>query len=153
GGRAYTFGLYSNLGTLDTKGLDFTLNWRAALHDIAGHSLPGSVGFNVSGTRLISYKQQTAPSAAINEVDGTGTYFSWRTVTGLSYEVGPARVQLLWTHLPSIKNSIAASQPSTTILPTPKYNLFNLSGGYQFSTTLSMRLGIDNLFDRRPQLV
>jgi outer membrane receptor protein involved in Fe transport len=153
GGRAYTEALYSNLGALDTKGLDFTFNWKAGLDDMFGHDLPGSVGFSVSGTKLISFKQQTAPSAAINDVDGTGTYFSWRTVTGVSYEVGPARVQLLWTHLPMIDNSVAATQPSTTILPTHKYNVFNLNGGYDFSETLSMRVGVDNLFDRQPPLV
>lgn len=153
GGRAYTSALYSNLGVLNTRGLDFTFNWRAALQDMFGHDLPGSLGFNVSGTKLISYEQQTAPTAAINELDDTGTYFSWRTVTGLSYEVGPANVRLQWTHLPGIKNAVAASQPSTTILPTGKYNLFNLSGGYAFSDTFSMRLGVDNLFDREPEIV
>jgi outer membrane receptor protein involved in Fe transport len=153
GGRAYTFGLYSNLGTLNTQGLDYTFNWKAALADIAGHNLPGSVGFNVSGTWLLSFKQQTAASAAINELDGTGSYFRYRTVTGLSYEVGPASVQLLWTHLPSVKNSVAATQPSTTILPTSKYNVFNLSAGFELSKRLSMRLGIDNLLDRLPPLV
>jgi outer membrane receptor protein involved in Fe transport len=153
GGRAYTEALYSNLGALDTKGLDFTFNWKAGLEDMFGHGLPGSVGFNVSGTRLLSYKEQTAPSAAIVERDGTGTYFRWRTVTGLSYMVGPASVQLQWTHLPSIKNATAATQPSTTILPTENYERFNLSASYEFSKMLSMRLGVDNLFDRQPPLV
>jgi outer membrane receptor protein involved in Fe transport len=48
---------------------------------------------------------------------------------------------------------VAATQPSTTILPTHKYNVFNLNGGYEFSETYSMRVGIDNLFDRQPPLV
>jgi outer membrane receptor protein involved in Fe transport len=48
---------------------------------------------------------------------------------------------------------VAASQPTTTILPTKLYNMFNLSGGYEFSTMFSMRLGVDNLFDREPPLV
>jgi outer membrane receptor protein involved in Fe transport len=153
GGRAYTSALYSNLGSLNTQGLDFTFNWRAALDDMFGHNLPGSLGFHVSGTWLLSFKQQTAPSAAILQMDGTGSYYSYRTFTGLSYEVGPASVELQWTHLPTIENSIAASQPTTTILPTLSYNLFNLSAGYEFSQRFSMRFGIDNLFDREAPVV
>jgi iron complex outermembrane receptor protein len=55
--------------------------------------------------------------------------------------------------LPTIENSIAASQPTTTILPTRQYNLFNLSAGYEFSRNFSARLGIDNLFDKQPPVV
>jgi iron complex outermembrane recepter protein len=153
GGRAYTSALYSNLGTLNTRGLDFTFNWRAALADMFGHNLPGALGFHVSGTWLMSFKQQTAPTAAIVQLDGTGSYYSYRTLSGLSYQVGPASVELQWTHLPTIENSIAASQPTTTILPTRQYNLFNLSAGYDFSQKFSARLGVDNLFDRQPPVV
>jgi iron complex outermembrane recepter protein len=153
GGRAYTEALYSNLGELNTRGLDFTFNWKVGLEDAFGHGLPGSVGFNVSGTRLISYQEQTAPGAAIVQRDDTGTYYRWRTVTGLSYMVGPASVQLQWTHLPGIKNATAATQPSTTILPTENYERFGLSASYEFSSALSMRFGVDNLFDREPPIV
>jgi iron complex outermembrane recepter protein len=158
GGRAYTSALYSNLGTLDTSGLDYTFNWKAALADMFGHDLPGTLGFNVSGTWLMSFKQQTAPSAAVVQLAGTGgttgsSYFSYRTFTGLSYEVGPASVELQWTHLPTIENSIAASQPNTTVQPARQYNLFNLSAGYEFTQKFSMRFGVDNLFDRQPPVV
>jgi iron complex outermembrane recepter protein len=160
GGRAYTTALYSNLGSLNTSGLDFTFNWRAALQDMFGHNLPGSLGFQVAGTWLISFKQQTAPTAAVVQLDGTGgtgsptgSYYSYRTLTGLSYEVGPASVELQWTHLPTIENSIQASQPNTTVLPTRQYNLFNLSAGYEFTQRFSARLGVDNLFDRQPPVV
>lgn len=158
GGRAYTTALYSNLGTLKTSGLDYTFNWRAGLADMFGHNLPGTLGFNVSGTWLMSFKQQTAPSAAIVELAGTGgtagsSYFSYRTLTGLSYSVGPATVELQWTHLPTIENTIQASQPNTTIQPARQYNLFNLSAGYEFSPNISMLFGVDNLLDRQPPVV
>lgn len=152
GGRSSTAGLYTNLGSLDTRGLDFTFNWRASLQDMFGHGA-GALGFHVAGTWLMSYKAQTAPGAAILEDAGTGAYYSYRTLTGLSYDVGPASVELDWTHLPSIENSIAASQPTTTILPTSAYNLFNLSTGWEFSSNWSMRFGIDNLMNRQPPVV
>jgi outer membrane receptor protein involved in Fe transport len=158
GGRAFTTALYSNLGTLNTSGLDYTFNWRAALQDMFGHGLPGTLGFHVSGTWLMSYKQQTAPSAAIVQLAGTGSttgtsYYSYRTFSGLSYEVGPASVEVDWTHLPTIENVIQASQPNTTVQPTRQYNLFNLSAGWEFNQNLSMRFGVDNLFDRQAPVV
>jgi outer membrane receptor protein involved in Fe transport len=125
-----------------------------------GHNLPGALGFRVSGTWLISFKQQTAPTAAIVQLAGTGgtgspteSYYSYRTLTGVSYQVGPASMELEWTHLPTIENSIQASQPNTTILPTRQYNLFNLNVGYDFSERISARLGVDNLFDKQPPIV
>jgi iron complex outermembrane recepter protein len=153
GARSSTAGLYTNLGTLNTRGLDFTFNWQSRLEDMFGHDLPGTLGFHVSGTRLISYKAQTAPGAAILDNAGTGLYYRYRALSGLSYQVGPASVELGWTHLPEIKNVIAASQPTTTILPTEAYNLFNLSMGYEFSERISARLGIDNLLDKQPPVV
>ena len=67
--------------------------------------------------------------------------------------VGPASVQLQWMHLPGIKNATAATQPSTTILPTENYERFSLSAGYEFSETLSMRFGVDNLLNTDPPIV
>jgi outer membrane receptor protein involved in Fe transport len=71
----------------------------------------------------------------------------------VSYDVGPANVEVQWTHLPTIENSIAASQPNTTVQPTRQYNLFNLSAGFDLSRMFSMRLGVDNLFDRQAPVV
>jgi outer membrane receptor protein involved in Fe transport len=158
GGRSSTAGLYTNLGSLNTDGLDFTFSWRSALSDMFGHNAPGALGFHVAGTWLMSYKAQTAPSAAILEYAGTGSttgssYFSYRTMTGLSYEIGPASVAVDWSHLPSLENTIQASQPNTTILPAAKYDLFNLSAGWEFSPKISMRFGVDNLFDKLPPVV
>ena len=50
GGRAYTTALYSNLGNLNTSGLDWTFNWRAALQDMFGHNLPVEVAAAHAGT-------------------------------------------------------------------------------------------------------
>jgi outer membrane receptor protein involved in Fe transport len=71
----------------------------------------------------------------------------------VSYAVGSANVELQWQHLPTIENSIQASQPNTTVLPTRQYNLFNLSAGYDFTERFSARFGVDNLFDRQPPVV
>ncbi|HEY4211593.1 MAG TPA: TonB-dependent receptor [Steroidobacteraceae bacterium] len=152
GARSSTAGVYTNLGTLKTEGLDFAFNWRAALEDMFGHGA-GALGFHVSGTWLLSYKQQTAPGAATFEYAGTGSFYSYRTLTGLSYDVGPATMELDWTHLPSIENTVAASTPTTPILPTSAYNTFNLNAGWEFSNGISMRLGIDNLMNRQAPVV
>jgi len=60
---------------------------------------------------------------------------------------------LQFTHLPTIENTIQASQPNTTIQPTRQYNLFNLSAGWEFTPNISMLFGVDNLLDRQPPVV
>jgi iron complex outermembrane receptor protein len=159
GARSSTAGVYTNLGALKTEGLDFTFNWRANLQDMFGHGA-GALGFHVSGTWLMSYKLQSAPGAAIFDYSGTGStggttgsYYRYRTLSGLSYDIGPASVELDWTHLPSIKNTVAASTPTTPILPTSKYDVFNLNAGWEFSDRISMRLGVDNLLNKQAPVV
>ena len=65
----------------------------------------------------------------------------------------PATVELDWTHLPSIENTVAASTPTTPILPTLAYNVLNLNAGWEFTDRISMRVGVDNLTNRQAPVV
>ena len=57
-----------------------------------------------------------------------------------------------WRHLPSIKNNLAALQP-TAITGVPKaYNLFNLQGNLAITRDIAIRFGVDNLLDKAPPL-
>ncbi|HXZ68973.1 MAG TPA: TonB-dependent receptor, partial [Alphaproteobacteria bacterium] len=84
--------------------------------------------------------------------------YDYRALTTLSYAVGPATVSLTWTHLPSViqaSKAIAVSNNvpnSDTTVRTSSYELFNLAGNWSITDNLTIRAGIDNLFNKTPPI-
>jgi outer membrane receptor protein involved in Fe transport len=97
--------------------------------------------------------------------------YSWRLFTSLSYNLPTFGVSLRWRHLPSVEVAARAQQDAvirnneavvaggsgTRLSYTPitnvaadAYDVFDLSGYWTINDTLSLRVGIDNLFDKDP---
>jgi len=47
----------------------------------------------------------------------------------------------------------AAASGATAILPTNDYDVFDLTGGFTFSDKWLLRYGIDNVFDKSPEVI
>jgi outer membrane receptor protein involved in Fe transport len=119
----------------------------------------------------IEWKNSLGPNLA-----GTnpGAY-KYRINTNLSYSVDKLSVNLGWRYLPSVwtaakayENAIiannalvAAGVPNTTLLgytpieeiKTKDYSQFSLAGTYQVNDVISIRAGIDNLFNVKPPAI
>ncbi len=97
--------------------------------------------------------------------------YSYRLLTALSYNLPSLNVNLRWRHLPSvvtaakgqekaiIANNAAVSGGAAGILLSytpspavdiPSYDVIDLSGSWHFNDTLSLRFGVDNVFDKDP---
>jgi outer membrane receptor protein involved in Fe transport len=145
-------GTYVNNGRFRTSGLDTQINWSA---DVG----PGRLGVNTVVSYLFEMKSAALPVDAMREYVGTfggtdnglnGSFYRWKKFTTLSYGVNPWSVALQWQHLPSIKSATYAINPATTTTGAGSYDLFNLSGSYALGTNTSLRIGIDNVFDKAP---
>jgi outer membrane receptor protein involved in Fe transport len=100
--------------------------------------------------------------------------YSYRLNTSLSYSLPTFNVSLRWRHLPSVvaagiaqeraikanNAAVAAGAPGILLNYTPatafaarRYDVFDLSGVWNINETISVRAGIDNLFDKAPSLV
>jgi iron complex outermembrane receptor protein len=144
---------YSNNASVETSGVDVQYNWGM---DLAG----GDFGLNFVTSYLDSFKTRLNPTAPWSEWKGTfgpaglsgvnAGAFDWRTFTTASFRKGDWNIGLRWRHLPSIKPSAIVSNPATTIIETPSYDMFDLSGGYTFGGNWQLRYGIDNLLDEEP---
>lgn len=110
----------SNLGVIETAGIDFSLNAR---HKIEG---AGTLSLNVNGTWLDYYHFQATPNS-INR-DCTGYYSTnctnprskWKWNTRLGFESGPFMVSVLWSHLSAVSlepYNATAITPLTTPQP------------------------------------
>ena len=99
--------------------------------------------------------------------------YSYRLFTNLTY-MGPSfSVGLRWRHLPQVAPAAVASEDATkannaaavagsgapvlsytptTVKMVPAYDAFDLSANWNFSDTLSIRAGINNVFDTQPAI-
>ena len=139
---------FDNLGTLETQGIDLTVNYNM---DIG----PGSLAINSTMNFLDSFEYQLAPGDRVVDATGTmdqGGLYDFQALTRFNYFWGDFNVGMSWRHLASAESAAASLSPNTTIQGPGSYDVFNLNGGYNFGENYSLRFGIDNLFDEDAEL-
>jgi len=140
---------YQNLGALETAGVDVQLNWSM---DMAG----GMLNINSVFNYLDYYRDQQTPTAPFIESTGTlarGGQFDHRLFSTVSFMSDGWSVGVRHRYLPNIKAAAFAQAPDTPVLPTSSYNMFDAFGSYTLSDSITLRGGIDNLFDLDPRIV
>lgn len=156
---------YDNQGAVETAGFDVQLDWAMRFRD-ADVPIPGRLALNVNFTYLDKFAT-TPDQVAIPLTDYAGTFgptganavgtqsgsYRWKLFTRLNYTVGPATIGLQWQHKPAIEPAEAALNETTNLAGAPAYDLFSLTARYQIMDSISLRGGIDNLFDKDPPYV
>jgi iron complex outermembrane recepter protein len=140
---------YFNLGGIETSGIDVQLNWTLPV-------LGGRMNVNSVVNFLGKYKDQVSPTDPFIDSTGTlrsGGQFDYRTFTTVSYSKDDWSVGLRNRFLPSIKSADAATSPNTPVRGAGGYSMMDAFGSYTINEKVSLRGGIDNLFDRDPAVV
>ena len=145
GDREETKAAYSNLGTIQTQGVDMAVAWNTEVG-------AGTFGVNSTLSWLDYYRYQPVAGAKTNEATGTldqGGMYDYRLLTNFSYKWDSFNVGLQWRHLPSVDSAAKGILPTTTQQGAGQYNVFGLNGSYNVGK-LTFRAGIDNLLDKAP---
>lgn len=153
GAKSRVYVPFTNIGTVETSGIDLAAAWRADLADIGLSLLPGVVSFDVSLNYVLKFDAQDFPTQPKLDVKGSNNFggiFDYRTVTTLRYFNGGFNAGLNWRYLPSLKHANYPTNPETTNQGTDAYSIFNLSAGYELNEQLSLSGGINNLFGKEP---
>jgi outer membrane receptor protein involved in Fe transport len=140
---------YFNLGSIETAGVDVQLNWGI---DMAG----GLLNINSVVNFLDYYRDQQSPTAPF--IDSTGTFrsggqFDYRTFTTFSFMKEDWSLGVRHRFLPEINSVDYATNKATTTQGAGSYHMFDAFSSYMLSEKLSLRAGIDNLFDTDPEIV
>jgi iron complex outermembrane receptor protein len=137
-----------NLARIKTSGIDFYLRYN---HDTSF----GDIYADISGTRILTFRQQSSPSAAlINTLPFDTTKL--RVSATLGSNIGNLRAQVTWNHSQGFNIVPAASTLNQSRVDS--YNLFNLflqykvPGDSAIAKDLAFSLNVDNLFDKDPPL-
>lgn len=143
---------YTNTAAFRTSGIDAQLDWRM---DVG----PGTLSLNTVFNYLMSLRSSPlysgiAPAQQTPFRQLAGTYlapdaglqsfaYRYKLLTNVSYSIDQFRLGLQWRHLPSIKSG-------TTNTGYGSYDLFNLNSSYAATDDITVRFGVDNLFNRAP---
>lgn len=142
GDRAEVDAPFFNLGNTETQGLDIQLNWS---HEFG----PGIISLDSYINYLDYFEYQTevnGPTAVATDTLDQGGMYKYKVNTGINYAWDNFYVGLNWRHLPSVRSVDASTNPNTTVLGTSAYDIFDLSGSYNWGR-FTFRAGVDNLFD------
>ncbi|WP_191229268.1 TonB-dependent receptor plug domain-containing protein [Aurantiacibacter xanthus] len=155
-----TVASFENLGMLATSGFDVQLDWALEAPGLGGDS--GSIFANVLFNYLSEYLVQNNPGGPVFDYSDTvgaeigippyGPQFRWKLNTTVGYDFGPGMISLNWRHLPSARHFVKATSPNAQQDDIRAYDIFDLAGRYQVNETLQLRGGIENLFDRDPNI-
>ena len=152
---------YVNLGAIRTDGIDLTLQWEAELGGGAGF-----VGVDSRFTRLLTYSVQSVPGGPLQEWAGTlgaGLLFSpatsgstapqprWRGLTSVHYRREGGELSLRWRFISGMSDPNAI--PGFSPPGTPDYSLFDIAGTLVLPHGVSLRAGVDNVFNKQPPTI
>jgi outer membrane receptor protein involved in Fe transport len=152
---------FENLGMLSTSGIDAQLDWSIEAPGLGGER--GAFFTNVLFNWLEKYEVQNNPGGPVfdyaDSIGSTifippyGAQFKWQLNTTVGYDFGPGSISLNWRHLPSVRHFARVTNPTATQRDVDSHDIFDISGSVRVHKALTLRAGIDNLFDRDPNIV
>jgi outer membrane receptor protein involved in Fe transport len=149
-------GLFYNIGTRDISGVDVDVSWNAELANLGFDRIPGEIGVRTSINFLAQWESTAVPGSATIDYKGSlfqNGLYDYTPFTTFTYRNDQLSVGLNWRHLPSVDHQSVPDNPTSDFEPTASYNLFNLNVGWRFNDMMRLRAGIDNLFDKWPNVV
>jgi outer membrane receptor protein involved in Fe transport len=145
---------YVNNARFEVQGIDAQLDWGM---DVG----PGTLGLNVLFNYLLDFKAAELPTDPMVDYVGTqGTGiagmnsdpYEYRIFANVNYSIDGFRLGLEWQHWPSVDNPGVAQFGASTTTGAPAYDLFALNGSYAATDNVTLRFGVDNLFNKAPPL-
>lgn len=152
---------YTNEGRALFSGIDLQLQWNANFADIGLGMIPGSLGIDARANINLESITQTASNQ--DEIDWAGTLgcdlqmqcqrYDYRIFTTFNYFYGQWAGQVRWQHYPAIEALQYATDTNTTFIGVPSsYDVVQMNVNYTYNDKLTLRFGIDNVFDVDPPL-
>ncbi|HEY0147828.1 MAG TPA: TonB-dependent receptor [Allosphingosinicella sp.] len=148
----------ANLAQLSTSGVDFQIDYSMPL----GYSLTGGEQSRLSFYFLGSYtdKNDFTPTVGVDEVIECAGRFGtqcgnptpkWKWASRVSWIDGPVTSTVRWRHVGKTKDDDDTSDYVVENLRS--YNLFDLAFAFETGDHLTINMGVNNLFDKKPQLI
>ncbi|MEO8115786.1 MAG: TonB-dependent receptor, partial [Phenylobacterium sp.] len=171
GNQGFVIATNINTGYLQTSGVDVNANYRTSFAD-AGLGDWGGLAFSFVGTYTQEYVTQTVTGGTTYDCAGLfgvicstaaqgGPIPKWRHKFRLTWTTPwPVTVSLNWRYIGSTKFDANDSDPSLNsgVVDTPDakikpYNYIDLAGTWKVRDSISLRAGVNNVFDKDPPIL
>ncbi|MPT48813.1 MAG: TonB-dependent receptor [Sphingobium sp.] len=143
---------YMNLGALQTDGVEIQAGWSLRLSDAGMGSGSGRVYINSAIGFTNHYKIKTLPTSVFQDFAGTNTVASprpsWKALTTVGYGSDGVSFGLRWQYMDGMKDITSVTTPTNPAPGVGAYNLFDLFGTARVNDAITLRAGINNLFDK-----
>jgi iron complex outermembrane receptor protein len=157
GGQFIVTALNDNLAGFETSGIDFQLDYMTPVN--FGLLSPSSrLSFYFFGNRTLEFLNIRAPGDPGVECAGRFGLLicgeptpKWKWTSRLSWLDGPLTTSLRWRHLGKMRDDDPGTEYVVDELDA--YNLFDLAFALNVTDNATMTFGINNLFDKTPQLI
>ena len=159
-----------NTGSYGTSGVDFEARYVRSLPAIAKG---GSLAFSFTGSLALDNPINVTPG--VSEIDCTDLYGPncsgagptspvprWRHRLRMTWETHAGfELSLNWRHIGRLKSEFTSSNPNLSnpgnVFPVDSqisaYDYLDLDGGIDVTEHLNVRLGVNNLTDRKPPVI
>jgi outer membrane receptor protein involved in Fe transport len=158
--------LSANQATLETSGVDLQVDYSLPLSFSLFGAESSKLSFFYLGTYLDKYRN-TAIAAIPERVtisEGTPTLPEYKHTARISLIDGPGTISLRWRYIDAVQDGriqntfVGLTRVGTdpAVLSTPfvdEANYFDLSFGFEVNDNFTMNVGVNNLFDKRPQVL
>jgi outer membrane receptor protein involved in Fe transport len=148
-----------NLAAWKTEGVDVQVDWGFELADLGMSEAAGRFDVNLVMSHLTSFKKQARPGAPFVQNGGTigadlsgGAYPEWKWVSSFTWTAGPLKTTFRWRHIDSMLDFRNVPVFSPTAVNPKAYNVYDLVGWYDLDERVTLRAGVNNLFDKDPPL-
>jgi iron complex outermembrane receptor protein len=166
----------TNIGKLQTSGIDFGANYQFRLSDLGLHN-ESRVSLNFAGTYLKEFivTPGTVATGGVTSYDCAGLYggTTCGTTTGggvprpewrhrLRATITPSdmwQVSLSWRYVGAVDAYTTSDNPflKGAVYPVDDHlkaqNYFDLNGSVTLAHNIELRVGVNNIFDKNPPLV
>lgn len=167
-GTGNVIDLNTNIGGLSTSGVDVAANYSLDLADF-GWEGAGRLGFAMVGTWLSELKTDTGLGFASSEYDCAGFYANqcgvpnpeWRHRLRVDWgtPIDGLNINGTWRYYGSTELAVLGVDGSLNNAPDTRLdrsldamNYFDLAGTWQMRDNISVRAGVNNVFDTDPPL-
>lgn len=111
----------------------------------------GQFGLRLNGTLTLQSKQQTGDGdpyvSNLGRFINDGVVQRWRHTLSVDWELGRFSATLSNSYLSSYKDQQVVGKVDRSVAA---YSLWNLSAGWEATKSLTLRAGVQNLFDKAP---
>ena len=150
-----------NLGAIRTSGIDFQVDWNFALSTLPYMNLSdrfGSLAFNLTGTWLNDYDQQSLPGGVFyNYRDSIGAVIGsahpvWKALLNTNYSIGPFDIGVSERYIGNMRDGGCVTISDVcTLRGVPATFYTDLNGRWKINDMLELRAGVTNVTNQDPR--